>query len=466
MADNKAIAEAVLAAVGGKENVTFVAHCITRLRFNLKDNSIVKDEDVKAIKGVLGVNRAGTQYQVIIGPNVDQVYKELCTIGGFETLEAINENLDASGEKKPFSFKNLGSTIMDYLSGSLVPAIPVMLAASIFKMLCAVLGPSMLNVLSETSELYTLFTFVGDAGFYFFPVLIGYTAARKFGLTPVLGIFFGAILIHPTVVNIAAEGGAFHVYGIPTVLQNYSATVLPILLTVWIAFYIEKYFKKVIPNALRVLGVPTLTTIIVLPLMLCVLGPLGGWLGNYICGAIIWFGNVAGPIGAMIIGGLWEFLVVTGMHQVMITQMIMVFTQNGFDPVVSLGAVAASMAVTGMCLGYYFATKDPEEKSLAMTNTIAAIIGGVTEPGIYGTGFAHRKPLIGMIAGGAAGGLYAGLLGVKAFQLVPVANFLALTAYVGGNSANVIHGVISGVISIVVAAVVTFVLCRGDSKKA
>lgn len=466
MADNKAIAEAVLAAVGGKENVTFVAHCITRLRFNLKDNSIVTDEDVKAIKGVLGVNRAGAQYQVIIGPNVDQVYKELCAIGGFESQEKIEENLDVSGEKKPFSFKNLGSTIMDYLSGSLVPAIPVMLAASIFKMLCAVLGPSMLNVLPETSELYTLFTFVGDAGFYFFPVLIGYTAARKFGLTPVLGIFFGAILIHPTVVSLAGEGGAFHVYGIPTVLQNYSSTVLPILLTVWIASYIEKYFKKVIPNALRVLGVPTLTTLVVLPLMFCVLGPLGGWLGNYICGAIIWFGNVAGPIGAMIIGGLWEFLVVTGMHQVMITQMIMVFTQNGFDPVVSLGAVSASMAVTGMCLGYYFATKDKEEKGLALTNTIAAIIGGVTEPGIYGTGFAHRKPLIGMIAGGAAGGLYAGLLGVKAFQLVPVANFLALTAYVGGNSANVINGVISGVISIAVAAVVTFVLCRGDNEKA
>ena len=246
MADNKAIAEAVLTAVGGKENVTFAAHCITRLRFNLKDNSIVKDEEVKAINGVIGVNRAGSQYQVIIGPNVDQVYKELCAIGGFEAQGAIDENLDAAGDKQPFSFKNLGSTIMDYLSGSLIPAIPVMLAASIFKMLCAVLGPSMLNVLSETSELYTLFTFVGDAGFYFFPVLIGYTAARKFGLTPALGIFFGAILIHPTVINIASEGGAFHVYGIPTVLQNYSATVLPILLTVWIASYIEKYFKKVI----------------------------------------------------------------------------------------------------------------------------------------------------------------------------------------------------------------------------
>ena len=465
MADNRQIAEDVLNAVGGKENVSFVTHCITRLRFNLKDDAKVNDETVKAVKGVIGVNRAGTQYQVIIGPNVDQVYKEVCAIGGFAEAEAVDENLDAP-EKKAFSLKNLGSAIMDFLSGSLTPAIPVMLAASIFKMLCAVLGPSMLNVLPETSDLYTLFTFVGDAGFYFFPVIIGYTAARKAGLTPVMGIFFGAILIHPTVIRIAGEGGAFHVYGIPTTLQNYSSTILPILLTVWIASYVEKYFKRVIPASLRVLGVPMLTSIIMLPLMFIVLGPLGGFLGTYICGLIIWFGNVAGPIGAMIVGGAWEFLVMTGMHQVMISQMIMVFTQNGFDPVVSLGAVSASLAVTGMCLGHWFALKNREEKSLAMTNTIAAFIGGVTEPGIYGTGIAYRKPLIGMIAGGAAGGLYAGLLGVKAFQLVPVANFLALTAYVGGNSANVIHGVISGVISIVVAAIVTFVLCRGDSKKA
>ncbi|MBQ9327147.1 MAG: PTS transporter subunit EIIC [Solobacterium sp.] len=462
MADNRKIAEDVLAAVGGKDNVTFVTHCITRLRFNLKDNSIPKDDEIKAINGVIGVNRAGAQYQVIIGPNVDTVYKELCGIGGFAVQDAIDENLDAPKEKRPFSLKNLGTDILDALSGSLTPAIPVMLAASIFKMLCAVLGPSMLNVLPETSDLYTLFTFVGDAGFYFFPVLIGYTAAKKFGLNPAMGIFFGAILIHPTVISLVNEGVSFRVFGIPANLQNYSSTILPILLTVWIASYVEKYCKKVIPDSLRVLGVPTITTLVMLPLMFIVLGPLGGFLGNYICAAIIWFGNVAGPIGAMIIGGLWEFLVMTGMHQVMISQMIMVFTETGYDPVITLGAVSASLAVTGMCLGYWLATKNKEQKSLAMTNTIAAFIGGVTEPGIYGTGVANKKPLIGMIAGGAAGGLYAGLVGVKAFNLVPVANFLALTAYVGGNSANLINGVISGVISIIVAAAVTFVICRND----
>ena len=456
----------VLEKVGGKENVTFVTHCITRLRFNLKDDTIVDDDEIKAIPGIIGVNRAGTQYQVIIGPTVDDVYKELCSLGGFHENEAVDENLDAPGEKQPFSFKRMGSTILDYLSGSLTPAIPVMLVASMFKMLAAVLGPSMLGLIAETSDLYILFTFVGDAGFYFFPVLIGYTAAKKFGLTPDMGIFFGAILLHPTIISMVDEGSSFTVFGIPALLQNYSSTLLPIILTVWIATPVERFFKKVIPASLRVLGVPTLTTFVILPLMLCVLGPLGGFLGTYICEAIIWFGNVTGPFGALIVGALWEFLVMTGMHQVMISQMILVFAERGYDPIITLGAVSASMAVTGMCLGFWLATKNKEQKSLALTNTIAAFIGGVTEPGLYGTGVANGTPLIGMMAGGAAGGLYAALMGVNAYNMVPVANFIALTAYAGGSSNNFIQGVISGIISIVVAAVVTYVLCRRQAKNA
>ncbi len=464
MADNKQIASDVLAAIGGKENVTFATHCITRLRFNLKDDTIPQDEEIKKINGVLGVNRAGKQYQVIIGPNVDKVYAEVCDLGGFAKQDAVEENLDAAAEKKPLTLKGIGSAIMDGLSGSLTPIIPAMLAASIFKMLVAVLGPGMLNVLHEGTDLYTLFTFVGDSTFYFFPVLVGFTSAKKFGMNPIMGAMLGAILIHPTLVAMAAEGVPFKVYGIPAAVQNYSATLLPIILTTWIGSYVEKFLKKITPDSLKVIGVPALTVAIMLPLMLTVLGPIGGWLGNYICGAIIWFGNTLGPVGALIIGAAWEFLVMTGMHQVMITQMIMIFTQNGFDPIVSVGAVNASLAVTGMCLGYWLAVKDKEEKSLAMTNTIAAFIGGVTEPGIYGTGIRARKPLIGMAAGGAAGALYAALMGAKAYALVPVASFLALTAYAGGNSANFINGIIGGVISVIVAAAVTYFLCRGDNK--
>ena len=462
MANNQQIATDVLRAVGGKENVQAVAHCMTRLRFNLKNMDAPKDEEIKAIKGVMGVARTGGQYQIIIGTNVDKVYQEVCTLAEISPSEAIPENPDAP--KEPLTLKKVGSNVMAYLSGSLTPIIPVVLAAAIFKSIVAVFGPDMLGILSPDSTLYTLFTFVGDAGYYFFPLLIGYTAAKKLNASPVMGIFMGAILLHPTFVSMANEGASFDVYGIPCTPQNYSSTILPILLTVWIMSYVEAFLKKHLPDAVKIMLVPTLTTAIMLPIALCVCGPIGGFLGNYICTAVIWFGNHFGFLGTAIIGALWEFLVMTGMHHVLIAQMIQLFAANGYDPVVSLGAVAASMSVTGMCIGMALALRDKEERALSWSYTIAEIIGGVTEPGLYGIGMKYKKPFIGMAIGGAAGGLYAGLMGVKAYVLVPVANFLALTAYTGGNASNIINGVISGIVAIVVAAIATYLLCREPKK--
>ena len=165
---NAQIAESVLAAVGGKENIVSVTHCMTRLRFNLKDMSVPKDEEVKAIKGTMGVTRSGGQYQVIVGTNVDKVCQELCTMAGLEQAATINENLDAA--KEPLTLKKVGSNIMAYLSGSLTPIIPVVLAAAIFKSIVAVFGPDMLGILSNDSDLYTRFTIGGYAGDCFFPL--------------------------------------------------------------------------------------------------------------------------------------------------------------------------------------------------------------------------------------------------------------------------------------------------------
>ena len=458
MSDVAKIASDVLELVGGKENVRFVNHCITRLRFNLVDQSKADTEAIKKIKGIIGVNTVGDQYQVIVGPLVDQVYGALCELGGFEKTAAV----DADDEKKPFSLKNLGSDIMDYLSGSLTPAIPVMLAGAMIKMVLALFGPDMLGIMSTESDLYTLFTFVGDAAYYFFPIYIGFSAAKKLGANQLMGAFMGGILLHPTVASLADTG--FKVYGIPAAMQSYSATVLPILLIVYVMSLVEKFFKKFIPATLRVMGVPLMTTLVMLPLALCVLGPIGGFLGNYICNGIIWIGNVLGPIGPMVIGALWEFLVMTGMHQVMISQMVIVFVQNGFENVVSLGATAASLAVSGMCLGVMLAQKNKENKAESFTYFVSGLVGGVTEPGLYGNGIKYSKPLIGMMAGGAAGALYASIMGVKAYALIPVANFLALTSFAGGSTANLINGILCGVISLVVAAVVTYIICRKDPK--
>lgn len=454
MADNRKIAENVLNAVGGEANVANVTHCMTRLRFNLKDQSMPKDEEVKKIAGVLGVVRAGGQYQVIIGQNVSEVYAQVCKLGKLQKPQAADGSLDKPKEK--LTPKALGSAILNGLAGCLTPLIPVLVAASMFKMLVAVLGPGMLNVMAAESDIYTLFTLVGDAGFYFFPLMVGYTAAKKFGCTPVLGVFLGAIMMHPTFLGMAEEGASFTVFGIPCAVQNYSSTLLPIILSVWVMSYIEKFFNKKLPASLRTILAPTFTIFIMLPITLCVLGPVGGILGNYICTAFIQFGEVGGFLAVAVIAALYEILVMSGMHLVLLTSLIMVFSTTGQEALVSPAAAVASVAVSGMVLGAVLRIRDKEQKSLALSYLVASLVGGVTEPALYGLAIRYKRPFIGLLAGGFVGGLYAGITGVTAHAMVPVANFVVITSFAGGPVSDLVHGSIACVIGFVVAAIVTY----------
>lgn len=452
------LSEELVSAVGGKDNIVNVSHCMTRLRFNLKDESIAKKEEINKIKGVMGTVQSGGQLQVVIGQTVDKVYEKVCEVAHIKGGEKINENLDKA--KGKLTIKSFFNGILDGLSGSLTPLIPLLLAAAIFKMLVALLGPTMLKVLVPTSDLYVLFTFVGDAGFYFFPIFIGYTSAKKFGVTPVLGMFLGAILIHPSFLALVTAGTKFTIYGLPVSLQNYTSSVLPIIVSVWIMSYVEKFFKKLIPSTLKTLFAPVLTIAVMLPVAFVIIGPAGSIVGQYISGSLVSLGNLGGIPGILaiaLIGALWEFLVMSGMHIVMITALLTVFFGTGHEAFVTPGAVAASIAVSGMCLGVALRLKK-EERSLALGYLLAAFVGGVTEPGLYGIGMRYKKPFLGLMAGGFAGGLYGAIMGVTAYNLVPVASFLALTAYIGGSSANLINGIISGVIAFVVAAAVTYFL--------
>lgn len=364
--DYSELALKILEAIGGKENVSDVMHCMTRLRFNLKDNSLADLNKIEGFKDVVGVQFSGTQLQIIIGPVVEHVYNAVCRCGGFELSESIDKEIGKPKEK--LTLKNIGSNILDSLAGCVVPLIPMMMAASMFKMLVAVLGPSMLNVLAEGSDIYTLFTFVGDAGFYFFPIVLGYTAAKKFNVTPVIGMFLGCIMMHPTFVNMAVEGASFTVYGIPCSVQNYASTLLPIILTVWITSYTEKFLKKILPQSLKIVFVPFLTVVIMIPVSLCALGPVGAIVGNWLCELLLGLDRVPviGFIAVAIIAALWEFLVMSGMHVVFITTLVMVFSQNGQESLVSVAGTIASMAVVGMLLGSFLKIKNAEEKILLL----------------------------------------------------------------------------------------------------
>lgn len=348
MADNKQIAADVLDAVGGKENVTFVAHCTTRLRFNLKDIDAPDIESIKKIKGVIGAQISGGQFQVIIGQNVPKVYDELCQLGGLAKQDAIDENLDRG--KEPITPKAVGNNILNYLSGSMVPLIPVLLCAGLFKTIAVILGPTMTGVASETNDIYVLMNMLYDAAFYFIPIYIGFNAAKNLGVTPALGAFMGGILIDPTMLQMAQEGTSFSVFGIPCIPGNYAQSVIPILLSVWAMSYIECFFKKHVPDTLTTVFTPFLTMAVAVPVSLCFLAPLGSWLGNGLA-AFFMFPGTSGGLLAVIGGGLlaalWLLMVISGMHGAVIMIAIANFIATGTDSFILVATTVSLWAAYG-----------------------------------------------------------------------------------------------------------------------
>lgn len=453
------IAKEVLEQVGGKENISKVLHCQTRLRFNLKDESVPKDEDIENINGVLGVVRAGGQLQVVIGTEVKDVYKEVCELADFE-----NTDRDEIPEKKEkLTFKSIGNGILDAISGSMGPAIPAIVASAFFKMLTAVLGPELLNVLPQDSDLYVLFTFVGDAAFYFFPVIVGYTSAKKFNLNPVLGILMGAILIHPTFVGL--QGTAFTVYGIPCNVQSYASTIVPILLSNWVMSYVARFFDRIVPGSIRSVFSPAFTIAAMLPIALCVFGPAGGFIGQYVVGALFSLEGIAGFIGIGLIAALYPILVMTGMHMVLITALFQIFATVGSDSFAAVAVSVSSFSIMGVGIGAFFRLKNKEQKVLALSYGITAIVAGTSEPTIYGVCTKYKRPFIGLLAGGFLGGAYAGLTHVIDATLVPSSNVFAALCFLGASEANVINGIIACVIAFVSTAVLVYFFGFDKSEK-
>lgn len=457
MSTNRQIAENVLAAVGGKENVSMVTHCMTRLRFNLKSHEGVSADEVKKIDGVLSVVEAGGQFQVVIGTNVTKVYDEVCQLGGFAKKEEVKENLDAPKEK--LTVKSFFNGILNGIAGCMTPLIPLLLVAGLLKMIPTLFGPTCIGWLNPEGDLYNLFTFLGDTGFYFLPVALGYTGAKKFGATPILGILLGAMLIHPTFVAMSMEeGAAFTVFGIPCSLHNYSSTVVPMILATWFMAYVERFFRKYIPETLTTVFTPFLTIIVMIPLTFCFFGPVGYWVGDLIGNLLNGLHDVAGPVGFALVAALWSFLLACGMHLVLITLAFVNIGTVGYDNFVLAASALASFATYGVLLGGFLRARRKDTKSQILAYFVANILGGVGEPALYGFILKYKKPMLGQVIGGFAGGLVGGIAGITVYQLSPSMNFLNFLGYVGGSVSNVVWAAISAAVAVVVGCVVTMVV--------
>lgn len=447
-------AEKILEKIGGKDNVSTVTYCLTRLRITPKDRGLIDDSAICAIPEIIGTKTVGTQYQVIIGPDVEHVYKEFCNLSGLEISNQIEENLDTEVLKEKLTPKKILDNIMDAIGACVAPMIPIFTAAGLIKLIVALVGPNMLNILPDNCDFVRLLTFVGDAGFYFFPVYVAYGAAKKFKANIPMALFIAGILLHPTLVEIVNAGKPFTVYGIPMTLTTYSSNFISALLIVWIMSYVEKGLNKIIPNSLRTLLFPLLLTLIMLPIALCVVGPIGAIVGQGIAQGIVSLNKIAGPITIAIVAALWPLLISTGMHQALIAIALSYIASVGYDDSILVGAIVSNYPMIAIGLSYLILSKTPSKKAYATTSFITLFLGGISEPTLFGIILKNKKSILAMMIGGFVGGLYAGIMKVAVY-FVGAGNVSVCLGYAGERASSLPQGIVACVI----AFVVTFVLC-------
>ncbi|WP_017687872.1 beta-glucoside-specific PTS transporter subunit IIABC [Paenibacillus sp. PAMC 26794] len=457
MSNYDQLAKDILSRVGGRENVNSVFHCVTRLRFKLKNESVAKTEELKNLPGVITVMQSGGQYQVVIGNEVPDVYKAVVKAGNFPSEGQFEEEADNSGKKV-----GLFSRFIDMISGVFTPLLGLLAATGMIKGFTAMFLS--FGWITDTSGTYQLLNATGDCLFYFFPIFLGYTAIKKFGGSPFLGMAIGASLVYPTLSGLTTGDPLYTLFagtlfespihitflGIPVILMSYSTSVIPIIVATFFAVKIERFFKNIIPKVVSTFLVPFFTLLVIVPATFILIGPVSTWAGQLIGAGATGIYDLSPVVTGLIIGGLWQVFVLFGLHWGLVPVMLLNLSTSGADPVIAM-SFAASFAQIGAVLAVTLKTKNTKLKSLGIPAFISGIFG-VTEPAIYGVTLPLKKPFImSCIAGGIGGGIL-GLAGSKLYM------FGGLGVFGYPTFINPATGVDSGFYMAIVATAVAFIL--------
>lgn len=447
--DKQQLSKDILKLVGGEENIDQVTHCMTRLRFNLNDNKKADKATLKNTPGVMGVMENGGQFQVIIGNDVPVVYNAL--VGNMSKSPNANaESTGASAEKKK---KNPISALFDFISGVFTPILPAITGAGMIKGIVAILVA--LKWLSDTSSTYIILSAIGDGAFYFLPIILAISAARKLGSNMYIAAALAAGIMHPTITALLLKGDTTFV-GIKVIAATYSSTVIPIILAIWIASYVEKAVDRVTHASLKLLIVPTVTLLVMVPLTLMTVGPLGTVLGNGLSGGISWLFDNMSIFASILIGGTMSLLIITGMHYALLPIIVGSMTSLGYDFIIPL-MFAANLAQGGAALGVGLRSKNAKTKSLAYSTGLTAVMG-ITEPAMYGINMKFKKPFIAALIGGAVAGGFMGIVNVKAYVLTGLVGLPSIAAFISPAISTLIYALVGGAIAIIAAAVLTYIL--------
>ena len=441
------LVEDIIANIGGKGNVISLVHCITRLRFQLKDEGLANDDVLKNMEGIITVMHGAGQYQIVIGNHVPEVFEEACKQLGIQPGN--------SSKEEPVK-KGVGAFLIDFISSIMGPCINVLCASGMIKGILSIL--TFFSLLSTTSGIYQILNACGDALFYFFPILLGYTTAKKLKMEPFIGLLIGAGLIYPTIQNVdlSVLGFTFNV--------NYTSTILPVIFTVVFASLIYKLLIKVIPDVIKSFFVPMIVMLVSMPIGFMLIGPFMNQVSNFLGNMITAGYNLSPILAGFLVGSLYQIMVLFGVHGALGA---VAFIQLAAGEPSFLGfMVGASFTQTAVVFAIWLKTKNKKIKNIALPAIISGIFG-VTEPAIYGITLPRVKFFIVSCIGAGLTGAYLGLTDTLLWHLTGLGIF-TIPGFIGGTvsvSTILLNVIIALAIGIAFSFIVTFVLYKDEEEK-
>lgn len=446
--DFKKMANEILKLVGGEKNVASVTNCMTRLRFNLNDVSKANTEAIKKLDGVQGVVNKNGQFQIIIGTNVSKVCDEIHKLGNF----AENSSSDSEDKETGIINKVLGT-----ITAIFTPIIPALAGSGMIKALLAVL--KLFGLVDAGTQTYAYLSFLSDTVFYFLPVILAYSAAKRFKCSPYLAAVLGAALLHPSFTALNT-GDPVAFFGIPVRMISYGSSVVPILLIVFAQSYVEKFAKKISPASVKVFLVPLITLIITSLIGFTALGPLGNYVGEILAIGMNFINDRAGWLIPVIMGTFTPLFIMTGMHYCFAPIQQIQYATLGYGTILGPGMLSSNIAQATAALVVGLKTKNKSLKQLSLSSSTTAFMG-ITEPALYGVNFKLKKPLYASMIGGGIAGLYAGIAGIRTYASA-TAGLAAIPVYISDDMSNVLNACITIVIAIVATTIVTLIMGFDD----
>lgn len=455
MAKNFApLAQSIVAALGGTDNIAAVTHCMTRLRFVVVNDDQVDTAVLKSLTGVMGVVSNDTQCQVIIGNNVSHAYAEVQKL-----LPADVAAKEIASSNKKFSFKRIGAGILDALIGTMSPLIPAIIGGSMVKLLAMILEMS--GVFTKADPTLVILNVIGDGAFFFLPVMVAASAAVKFKTNLSLAIAIAGVLVHPAFIDLmakAAQGQKVEFIGLSVTAVKYTYTVIPALCMTWLLSYIERWVDRITPVVTKNFLKPMLIMLIAAPIAIVLIGPLGIWIGTGISAVVYTVHSYLGWLSVAIMGAAWPLLVMTGMHRVFTPTIIQTIAETGKEGMVMPSEIGANLSLGGSSLAVAWRTKNPELRQTALAAAASAIVAGISEPALYGVALRLKRPLIACLISGFICGAVAGIGGLASHSMASPGLFTSVQFFDPANPMSIVWVVGVMVLAVVVSFVTTLLL--------